>query len=331
MTPPKCQCATHVRKPPSPSPRLVRSHSMPWLRRPRHNSRRRQYRYYDDTDVAQASHSTSSSTSSTSSLNSQWSTREDDKIHCQTVCASVLQVDIHDLHHPTKKGTTFNHILARAHDGRDTRQLCVLKWPREKHVVYCLYNHIELPVHVGHRVCYLLSKFYSVVRRSTPWIILMNQPRPVDMHGEQRLVEPFVHNWHKFNSNAGYAASSTQSFNLLVQAFSHFSYHASHGEYIVCNAKGGVNFKQKKVILCNPVIATRGSGDVFGCTDNGETAIDSFFDNHKCNHFCKLFLKGNGHGNSEGRRRKQTVSKRERKDRPNDREKAQKKVFFRIT
>lgn len=53
--------------------------------------------------------------------------------------------------------------------------------------------------------------------------------------GQYMLVEPYIENFRKFNSNTGaYSAEF-----LVAQALSHFSYHASDGQEILCDLQGG--------------------------------------------------------------------------------------------
>ncbi|CAE7712157.1 ak1, partial [Symbiodinium pilosum] len=52
---------------------------------------------------------------------------------------------------------------------------------------------------------------------------------------KQGLVEPFIHGrYEKFNSNTGWADASHD----LMQALSHYSWHASEGEYLLCDLQG---------------------------------------------------------------------------------------------
>ena len=46
------------------------------------------------------------------------------------------------------------------------------------------------------------------------------------------LVEPFIENYKKFNSNSGWNSSSTP-WHEVMQALSHFSYHISGGRYLL--------------------------------------------------------------------------------------------------
>lgn len=97
------------------------------------------------------------------------------------------------------------------------------------------------------------------------------------------LVEPFIENFTKFNSNSGWVAQDQGSWGELMQALSHFSYHVSGGQFLLCDLQGGVY--RDGAILTDPVIQSRTCGR-FGPTDLGEDGISTFFARHVCNQFC---------------------------------------------
>ena len=47
-------------------------------------------------------------------------------------------------------------------------------------------------------------------------------------------MEPFIENWEKFNSNTGWNNEGTP-WPRVMQALSHFSYHASAGSTVLCD------------------------------------------------------------------------------------------------
>jgi len=95
-------------------------------------------------------------------------------------------------------------------------------------------------------------------------------------------VEPFIESWQKFNSNSGWMDDSTP-WPRVMQALSHFSYHASSGRSVLCDLQGGVY--SDGVVLTDPVILSRARQ--YGVTDLGPEGISSFFARHECNEFCK--------------------------------------------
>jgi hypothetical protein len=56
---------------------------------------------------------------------------------------------------------------------------------------------------------------------------------------EQRLVEPFINNFYKFNKNSGSVYHEGTFWSDALQALSHFSYHWT-GDMVLCDIQGGV-------------------------------------------------------------------------------------------
>jgi len=97
--------------------------------------------------------------------------------------------------------------------------------------------------------------------------------------GQKMLVEPMIKGeYFTFNSNTGYAATDCEA----MQALSHFSFHQSGGEFLLCDLQGGRY--SNCYILTDPVILSKGKQ--FGPTDLGEKGINNFMAHHKCTRFC---------------------------------------------
>ena len=58
--------------------------------------------------------------------------------------------------------------------------------------------------------------------------------------GIKSLVEPMIENFEKFNSNTGWADMTGGASSEAMQALSHFSYHNSSGQFLLCDIQGGV-------------------------------------------------------------------------------------------
>lgn len=95
------------------------------------------------------------------------------------------------------------------------------------------------------------------------------------------IVEPFIEGYEKFNSNSGWNDVST-GWGEAMQALSHFSYHVSGGECLLCDLQGGVY--EREIILTDPVVLSRDGR--FGVTDLGPDGIQTFFAHHRCNRYC---------------------------------------------
>ncbi|KAI1333050.1 kinase-like domain-containing protein [Xylariaceae sp. FL0255] len=120
--------------------------------------------------------------------------------------------------------------------------------------------------------------------RITESRILLNRPERwwrVRREGNA-LVEPMVHGFEKLNSNTGWAESSSNPWSEVMQALSHFSYHYSNGELILCDLQGAAH--NDEYILCDPaIISTHQS---YGPADLGPKGINDWFLKHKCGKYC---------------------------------------------
>ncbi|XXH04755.1 hypothetical protein Hte_011177 [Hypoxylon texense] len=99
---------------------------------------------------------------------------------------------------------------------------------------------------------------------------------------QHALIEPFIQNYQKFNSNTGWSDES-RAWGMVMQALSHFSYHVSGGNFVLCDLQGGIY--QHEVVLSDPVILSRNRE--YGVTDLGPDGISSFFSQHSCNNYCR--------------------------------------------
>lgn len=57
--------------------------------------------------------------------------------------------------------------------------------------------------------------------------------------GIKVLVEPMIENFEKFNSNSGWADKTGGVWSEAMQALSHFSYHNTGGQLLLCDLQGG--------------------------------------------------------------------------------------------
>eukprot|EP00892_Ulva_mutabilis_P004116 jgi/Ulvmu1/2076/UM123_0008.1 len=101
-----------------------------------------------------------------------------------------------------------------------------------------------------------------------------------DIAESRVLVEPFIDNFSKFNSNTGWVPGCDGAHAIWVeamQALSHFSYHASGCKYLLCDLQGAV--RRNKIILTDPVILS--ADQRYGPTDLGQQGIEQFFFHHR--------------------------------------------------
>jgi hypothetical protein len=121
--------------------------------------------------------------------------------------------------------------------------------------------------------------------------ILMTRGDIMKIGGTKYLVEPLIRYFTKFTSNNGWIASQEEEgwAVLAMEAFSHYTYHRSGGQLIVCDLQGRHRSKRsgngkRRFELTDPAICSRQRS--YGPTDLGEKGIESFFANHSCNRFC---------------------------------------------
>ena len=82
--------------------------------------------------------------------------------------------------------------------------------------------------------------------------------------------------------NTGWVSRSGTFWDEALQAVSHYSYHVSSGQFLLCDLQGGEY--RDGVVLTDPVIMSRHQS--FGSTDLGPAGISSFFANHVCGRNC---------------------------------------------
>jgi len=121
--------------------------------------------------------------------------------------------------------------------------------------------------------------------------ILVTRGNVMQKDGTKYLVEPLIRYFTKFTSNNGWiAAEDDEGWAVLaMEAFSHYTYHRSGGNLIVCDLQGRYRYnkyskKKCRFELTDPAICSRQRS--YGPTDMGEKGIESFFANHICNAYC---------------------------------------------
>jgi hypothetical protein len=121
--------------------------------------------------------------------------------------------------------------------------------------------------------------------------ILITRGDVMQIGGTKYMVEPLIRYYEKFTSNNGWIADESDVgwAVLAMEAFSHFSYHKTGGQLIVCDLQGrhrhdAFNSSRCRFELTDVAICSRQRQ--YGPTDLGEKGIESFFANHTCNEFC---------------------------------------------
>nr|KMM68925.1 hypothetical protein CPAG_05248 [Coccidioides posadasii RMSCC 3488] len=164
-------------------------------------------------------------------------------------------------------------------------QVCVIKWFKTGAVFSD--NYFTLDIKAIDKVLEIVNRFNQldiitkVVKINITAVWVFKDNTSDKWAGQNNLCESFIQNYQKFNSNSGWNDGS-QEWGKVMQALSHFSYHLSGGNYVLCDLQGGVY--QHEVVLSDPVILLW--NQEYGVTDLGSDEISSFFSQHKCNNYC---------------------------------------------
>jgi hypothetical protein len=129
-----------------------------------------------------------------------------------------------------------------------------------------------------------LKRVNKLVRVNKPEVWTCTSSSRAGWAGKKVLQEPFISDYQKFNSNTGWTDDSIP-WSRVMQALSHFTYHSSSGQRLLCDLQGGIY--ADGVVLTDPVVMSNVQG-TFGPTDLGTNGISTFFAHHRCNEFCSL-------------------------------------------
>ena len=170
--------------------------------------------------------------------------------------------------------------------GNRTGEPCVCKWFKTGGVLEARFYDTDLST--VKEALRIITKWNSnnfvdkIVKINQPAVWTFENDGRQDFAGKKVLQEPFIQSYQKFNSNTGWADDSTP-WPRVMQAISHFSYHTSNGQSVLCDLQGGVY--QDGVVLTDPVVCS--IPRTYGPTDLGLQGMNSFFANHTCNEFCR--------------------------------------------
>ncbi|RAL65102.1 hypothetical protein DID88_001208 [Monilinia fructigena] len=189
-----------------------------------------------------------------------------------------------DLSHIFASGTFKNVWMGTYTKGPRSGQNCVSKEFKSGSVVEEHYFDEELAIlRIAQEIIDAFHDANIVPGRE----IILNRPKVWTYYegsrkGYKSLVEPMIENFEKFNSNSGWTARQTV-WNDAMQALSHFSYHYSGRQFLLCDIQGGSY--SNGYILSDPVIMSPQS---HGCGpgDMGLDGIKAFFERHHCGQFC---------------------------------------------
>ena len=109
---------------------------------------------------------------------------------------------------------------------------------------------------------------------------------PVGSSEYVAMEEYLTGKYIKFNSNNGYVNNAVNS--STMPAFSHWTFHQSDGQVLVCDLQGVLNDGNYR--LTDPAIHSR-VANTYGSTDLGVFGQARFFQTHQCNDICRGWKK----------------------------------------
>jgi hypothetical protein len=200
--------------------------------------------------------------------------------------ATGATFDHHALAHPFAQGAfrwvAKGHYTAGDRAGED----CVCKWFKTGGVMESHFYDTDLST--SNEAIRLITKWNSnklinrMIKVNLPEVWTFTPTSGASWAGKKVLQEPFIHEYHKFNSNTGWADDKLP-WPRVMQALSHYTYHISGGNSLLCDLQGGVY--NDGAVLTDPVVMS--TNRTFGPTDLGSQGISTFFAHHKCNAFCR--------------------------------------------
>lgn len=193
------------------------------------------------------------------------------------------------LHH-LESGTFRDVYLQRYTRGPRRGELCVKQRFKTGSVYEAEYFKNDLKM--TEVAADIIKKFVKEVPGTR---IFLNEPEvwygKRGTHGkrERFIVEPYLKGKYvKFNSNTGYNDESWKR----MQALTHFSYHITEREMILCDLQG-VHAEDGIYMLTDPAICSKEKR--FGPADLGKEGIRNFFAYHKCNKYCEKHWRTSDH------------------------------------
>ncbi len=190
-----------------------------------------------------------------------------------------------ELEHPFSQGA-FRWVAKGTYtSGARSGQACVVKWFKTGAVFEA--DYFTLDIKAVDKALEIVNRFNELnvvskpVKINVPGVWVFDEDSG-EWAGQRHLCEPFIQNYQKFNSNTGWSDDS-EAWGEVMQALSHFSYHVSGGQFVLCDLQGGIY--QHEVVLSDPVILSRNRD--YGVTDLGPQGISSFFSQHRCNDYCR--------------------------------------------
>ncbi|KAK4122022.1 kinase-like protein [Parathielavia appendiculata] len=194
--------------------------------------------------------------------------------------ANKALIPNYDLRNPFASGAFRWVAKGKYTSGSRAGQACVVKWFKTGAVFDG--DYFTLDIKAVDKALEIVNRFNQLaivdkaVMINVPSVWTFDEDCSDDWAGKKVLCEPFIQNYQKFNSNSGWNDDS-RAWARVMQALSHFSYHVSGGNFVLCDLQGGIY--QHEIVLSDPVILSRTRQ--YGVTDLGPEGISSFFSQHR--------------------------------------------------
>jgi len=191
---------------------------------------------------------------------------------CRTNNATRVNVDVYDY---DEEGSAKYCSYGYYTGGQRTGQRCVAKWYKDEE------DHFDHDLYAVEKAKKIITQWNQALGDN--FKIRINIPERWTIDGRDCLIEPFIDGFFKMNSNTGWTSSDISEDVLKLQALSHYSYHVSSGQFLLCDLQGGLY--RDFIVLTDPVILSRNGR--LGPMDLGPKGMSSFFHYHHCNRYCR--------------------------------------------
>lgn len=149
-------------------------------------------------------------------------------------------------------------------DGPRKGEACAVKWYKHRREVYDAVAYDKVTM-TNYKAAEIINAFNHAgiidksARLNWPEVFTADANHP--HAGSKWLVEPWLPDYTKYNSNSGWSAMS-DSGDLIAQSVSHCSYHTSGGKLLLCDLQGTMQrdgIVYSDVVVMSEVAGTYGS------------------------------------------------------------------------
>jgi len=169
-------------------------------------------------------------------------------------------------------------------EGSRCGQPCVVKYFKPKYEAYSdrFFTYDIMQIHRCLDIVEKWNQLWEGTGAMKP--IYVNQAEIITDSKERKcLLEPYINNYAKWNSNTGWVNPEDSHWNDRCQALSHFSYHVSAGQFLLCDLQGGTF--NKGLALTDVIVMS--AKRQYGLSDLGREGMVTFMSRHQCNTYCQ--------------------------------------------